>query len=110
MSAHVSPRQSATHERGASDRTSSPESVEKPQDGDEFGSAKLDPPPTEKADPTVRDDGKEELTEEEVYDQLGTNFSSLRKWTILSVIFAVQVSMVRRSRPNKFPRLTAHGS
>ena len=38
---------------------------------------------------------KRVLTEDDVYDELGYNFSSLKKWTILSVIFAVQVSMVR---------------
>lgn len=38
-------------------------------------------------------DSKIELTEEEVYEQLGFKFSSLKKWTILSVIFIVQVSM-----------------
>ncbi|KAI4256118.1 MAG: hypothetical protein LQ352_002225 [Teloschistes flavicans] len=38
-------------------------------------------------------DERHELTEEECYDELGFCFSPLKKWTILSVIFAVQVSM-----------------
>lgn len=38
-----------------------------------------------------RDDGKIELQEEDVYDQLGFQFPTWRKWTILSVIFIVQV-------------------
>lgn len=40
-----------------------------------------------------RDDGKIELTEDDCYDELGFGFSSLKKWTILTVIFIVQVSM-----------------
>ncbi|KAL9581783.1 MAG: hypothetical protein Q9212_003687 [Teloschistes hypoglaucus] len=38
-------------------------------------------------------DEKHELTEEECYDELGFCFPTWKKWTILSVIFAVQVSM-----------------
>ena len=33
------------------------------------------------------------LTEEECYDELGFGFSSTKKWTILTIIFLVQVSM-----------------
>ena len=40
-----------------------------------------------------RADGKVELKEKDCYDKLGFGFSSFKKWTILSVIFAVQVSM-----------------
>lgn len=40
-----------------------------------------------------RRDGKRELTEEEAYDKLGYSFPTWRKWMILSVIFAIQVSM-----------------
>jgi MFS family permease len=36
---------------------------------------------------------KVELTEDDCYDQLGYGFSDLKKWSILSVIFLVQVSM-----------------
>lgn len=46
---------------------------------------------TEKAETPFED--RIELREEECYDQLGYSFPSWRKWTILSVIFAVQVSM-----------------
>lgn len=38
-------------------------------------------------------DPKIELTEADCYDQLGYSFSSLKKWTIIMVIFMVQVSM-----------------
>ncbi|KAL2007633.1 hypothetical protein VTN00DRAFT_7615 [Thermoascus crustaceus] len=38
-------------------------------------------------------DEKIELTEEDCYDQLGYSFSSAKKWSILTVIFLVQVSM-----------------
>lgn len=41
----------------------------------------------------VLDDGRIEITEEDCYDELGFCFPSWKKWTILSIIFAVQVSM-----------------
>ena len=34
-----------------------------------------------------------EITEEDCYDELGFSFSTTKKWTILSIIFLVQVSM-----------------
>lgn len=40
-----------------------------------------------------REDGKIELKASDCYDKLGFSFSPFKKWTILSVIFAVQVSM-----------------
>jgi len=36
---------------------------------------------------------KKEITEEECYDELGFSFPTWKKWTVLSVIFIVQVSM-----------------
>lgn len=51
---------------------------------------------TEKSDtssPQPRADGKVELLESDCYDKLGFGYSTFKKWTILSVIFAVQVSM-----------------
>lgn len=36
---------------------------------------------------------KQELTEEECYDQLGYSFPTWKKWMILTVIFMVQISM-----------------
>ncbi|KAL2802104.1 major facilitator superfamily domain-containing protein [Aspergillus granulosus] len=41
----------------------------------------------------VLPDGRRELTEDDCYDKLGFSFSPWKKWTILSVIFAVQMSM-----------------
>lgn len=41
----------------------------------------------------VLPDGRYEITEEECMDELGFTFPSWKKWTILSVIFIVQVSM-----------------
>ncbi|KAL1858717.1 hypothetical protein Plec18167_003406 [Paecilomyces lecythidis] len=41
----------------------------------------------------ARDDGKIEITEEECYDQLGYSYPTWKKWTILTVIFLVQISM-----------------
>lgn len=40
-----------------------------------------------------RPDGKIEIKEADNYDKLGFAFPTLKKWTILTVIFAVQVSM-----------------
>uniref|UniRef100_A0A093VCD9 Putative transporter n=1 Tax=Talaromyces marneffei PM1 TaxID=1077442 RepID=A0A093VCD9_TALMA len=50
---------------------------------------------THELEPTasVRSDGKVLLLEEDVYDQLGYGFPTWKKWTILTVIFLVQVSM-----------------
>lgn len=39
------------------------------------------------------DDDKIEITEEDCMDELGFTFSETKKWTILSVIFLVQVSL-----------------
>ena len=39
------------------------------------------------------DNGRIEITEEDCYDELGFCFPTWKKWTILSIIFAVQVSM-----------------
>lgn len=41
----------------------------------------------------LREDGKRELQEHECYDKLGYSYPWHKKWTILSVIFAVQMSM-----------------
>ncbi|KAL4787035.1 major facilitator superfamily domain-containing protein [Aspergillus varians] len=38
-------------------------------------------------------DGKRELTEDDAYDKLGFTFPEHKKWTILTVIFIVQMSM-----------------
>ena len=43
--------------------------------------------------PTVKKDGKRELTEDDCYESLGFCFPTWKKWTILSVIFVVQMSM-----------------
>ncbi|TDZ66047.1 Efflux pump atB [Colletotrichum trifolii] len=39
------------------------------------------------------DDDKREITEDDCYDELGYSFSTWKKWSILTVIFWVQVSM-----------------
>lgn len=41
----------------------------------------------------LHDDGRRELRGKDCYDKLGFSFSSRKKWMILSVIFAVQLSM-----------------
>ncbi|KAJ5665450.1 uncharacterized protein N7477_007898 [Penicillium maclennaniae] len=43
--------------------------------------------------PKIEKAGKRELTEDECYDKLGFCFPTWKKWTILSVIFVVQMSM-----------------
>ncbi|KAJ5304475.1 Elongator complex protein 3 [Penicillium atrosanguineum] len=43
--------------------------------------------------PKVEKAGKRELTEDDCYDTLGFCFPTWKKWTILSVIFIVQMSM-----------------
>jgi len=40
-----------------------------------------------------RPDGKIELKEQDCYDKLGFSFPIWKKWTIITIIFAVQVSM-----------------
>jgi hypothetical protein len=47
----------------------------------------------EKEESPRREDGKIELKESNCHDKLGFSFSPFKKWTILTVIFAVQVSM-----------------
>jgi hypothetical protein len=57
-----------------------------------------------------RSDGKRELTEDDCYDKLGFSFPTWRKWTILTVIFAVQMSMNFNTSvyPNVVPPLADH--
>ncbi|KAJ5572287.1 Major facilitator superfamily domain general substrate transporter [Penicillium sp. DV-2018c] len=43
--------------------------------------------------PKLQTNGKPELTEDECYEHLGFCFPTWKKWTILSVIFVVQMSM-----------------
>ena len=66
-----------------------------PSPGDSSDTAPGDEsPPNEKGEPvTKREDGKIEIKEKDNYDILGYSFSPLKKWTILTVIFWVQVSM-----------------
>ena len=52
-----------------------------------FGSI-YDPPK-----PSDRSDGKVELKDTDCYDKLGFSYSNVKKWSILSAIFAVQSSM-----------------
>ena len=41
----------------------------------------------------IHNDGRIEITEDDCYEELGFCFPTWKKWTILSIIFAVQVSM-----------------
>lgn len=47
----------------------------------------------EKQAPLEDEDNRIEITEEDCYDELGYSWPELKKWTVLSVIFLVQVSM-----------------
>ena len=49
--------------------------------------------PANKEQASTDPDEKIELTEEDCYDELGYSFPEWKKWTILSIIFMVQVSM-----------------
>ena len=57
-----------------------------------------------------RPDGKREITEDECYDKLGYSFPTWKKWTILTVIFTVQMSMNFNTSvfPNAVPLLAEH--
>ncbi len=69
------------------------ETVSSPDDSDTAPGGDS-PPSDDKANPaTTREDGKIEIKEEDCKDKLGYAFSPFRKWTILTVIFWVQVSM-----------------
>ena len=65
----------------------------------EPGSAVSDSSSDNKAAPAFGEKGsfspdeRIEITEEDCYDELGFCFPTLKKWTILSIIFLVQVSM-----------------
>ncbi|KAJ5088945.1 hypothetical protein N7532_007629 [Penicillium argentinense] len=62
--------------------------------------------PTEKERP----DGKRELTEDDCWDCLGFSFPWYKRWTILTVIFTVQMSMNFNSSvyPNAVTPLSEH--
>lgn len=54
------------------------------------------------------EDGRRLLREKDCYDKLGYSFSSKKKWMILSIIFAVQVSMNFNTSiyPNAIPLIS----
>ncbi|KAI9042095.1 MFS general substrate transporter [Aspergillus affinis] len=58
----------------------------------------------------LRGDGKRELTEDDCYDKLGFSFPWYKKWSILTVIFTVQMSMNFNSSvyPNAVTPLSEH--
>ena len=66
---------------------------------DSSDSVKAAPPTAQDFAPTSEKggdflgDGKIELTEADCYDELGFGFTEKKKWTILTLIFLVQVSM-----------------
>ncbi|KAL1849091.1 hypothetical protein Plec18170_007750 [Paecilomyces lecythidis] len=57
-----------------------------------------------------RGDGKREITEDDCYDKLGFSFPWYKKWTILTVIFTVQMSMNFNTSvyPNAVTPLSEH--
>lgn len=56
------------------------------------------------------EDGRRELREKDCYDKLGYSFPWYKKWTILTIIFAVQVSMNFNTSvyPNAIPLIAEH--
>ena len=75
-----------THEESKEQKTlhGQPQSRPASRDGSSDG---------EKAGTPQRADGKVELHDTDCYDKLGFSFPTWKKWSILAVIFAVQVSM-----------------
>ncbi|KAF2134931.1 MFS multidrug transporter-like protein [Dothidotthia symphoricarpi CBS 119687] len=56
-------------------------------------SASFDAPTHGQHRETRANDDRYEITEEDCYDELGFSFPTWKKWTILTIIFLVQVSM-----------------
>ncbi|OQE43210.1 hypothetical protein PENCOP_c003G05623 [Penicillium coprophilum] len=85
------------HEDPFSNHTEADGDVEKQESDGEIRSAGGAPrrnrQKKEGADEAVDEQAREELKEWECYDKLGYSFPWWKKWTILSVIFAVQTSM-----------------
>lgn len=70
------------------------EKVPSPDGSSDTAPGSDNPPSDSKTEPaTTRDDGKIEIKETDNWDKLGYSFSPFKKWTILTVIFWVQVSM-----------------
>ena len=52
------------------------------------------PPTDDEAEPVpTTEDGKIEIKEKDNWDKLGYSFSPFKNWTILTIIFWVQISM-----------------
>jgi len=92
--------ESATNEKVARDSSPSSDATaheeSRPHAHPRFADAPSEIPATkpEQSDDDEKDgDEKIELTEEDCYDELGFSFPQWKKWTILTVIFWVQVSM-----------------
>ena len=91
----------ATHNNEASsnDAVSSSSNENKPHNADEAFDKEAKKmgiePHWERPNPFAQNSGdkKREITEDECEGQLGYHYPSWKKWTILSVIFTVQVSM-----------------
>ncbi|KAL2074659.1 hypothetical protein VTL71DRAFT_8438 [Oculimacula yallundae] len=82
-----------------------------------FGDNQVFNPPTNGSGDADLPDAKQvgtydkvELTEDMCYDELGYSFSETKKWTILSIIFLVQVSMNFNTSlySNAIPGITEH--
>ena len=71
----------------------SPTTPTKDLDGTRDSAEKVVPKEEMEDNNTRREDGKIELKEHDCYDKLGFCYPTWKKWSILSVIFIVQVSM-----------------
>ena len=89
-----------------SEATNDPEKPLNTKNTNTNSSSSTDSEKTEPYDP----DSKRELTDDECYEQLGFCFPTWRKWTILSVIFTVQMSMNFNTSvyPDVVPLLADH--
>jgi len=64
-----------------------------PSNSDPAGQGSDSSPSNNRDKPKTREDGKIELTEQDNHQHLGVSYPTWKKWTILTVIFCVQMSM-----------------
>ncbi|KAJ5861201.1 Major facilitator superfamily domain general substrate transporter [Penicillium soppii] len=80
---------------GSKDQAPLPDNIHKPERGldSQAENASDSDVASHEDKPKLYTSGKPELTEDACYDKLGFCFPAWKKWTILSVIFLVQMSM-----------------
>ena len=101
----------STHASGVTEKGSS-DGFLKPAGKLESSGERTEDAQAQKLEGRVLPDGRVLLTEREAYSKLGFSFPTRKKWWILSVIFAVQVSMSLNAAlyANAVPLLSEHFS